>query len=63
MVHEIGNSHKVFPSWTAYASGVEALARSMSALDARIEDQRKGLTVGDLLIKVGPSASKYLVLM
>ncbi|KAL9620869.1 MAG: hypothetical protein Q9160_004650 [Pyrenula sp. 1 TL-2023] len=55
MVHEIGNSHKVFPSWTAYALGVEALARSMSALDARIEDQRKGLTVGDLLIKpLGP---------
>lgn len=52
MMGEIGISQRLFPAWPAYESGVEALARSMSALDARSDDQRKGLTVGDLLIKV-----------
>lgn len=52
MINEISNSQRLNSGWPAYESGVEALARSMSTLDARAGDQRKGLTIGDLLIKV-----------
>ena len=63
MVHELANSHKTVPSWSAYETGVEALAKSVIALQNRDADGRKGFTVGDLLIKPIQRICRYPLLL
>ena len=48
--------------WSTYESGLESLAKSLVALDNRQEGERKGLTVGDLLIKPIQRLTKYPLL-
>ncbi|EXJ66304.1 uncharacterized protein A1O5_10456 [Cladophialophora psammophila CBS 110553] len=48
--------------WSTYESGIESLARSLIALDHKHQDQKKGLTVGDLLIKPIQRMTKYPLL-
>ena len=39
-------------TWRIYETGIEALAKSLAPLKGRDAESRKGLTYGDLLIKV-----------
>ncbi|OAP64392.1 hypothetical protein AYL99_00364 [Fonsecaea erecta] len=48
--------------WSTYESGIESLARSLVALDHKRQSERKGLTVGDLLIKPIQRMTKYPLL-
>ncbi|KAJ9616288.1 hypothetical protein H2200_000006 [Cladophialophora chaetospira] len=48
--------------WSTYESGIESLARSLIALDQKAQNERKGLTVGDLLIKPIQRMTKYPLL-
>ncbi|ETI19749.1 hypothetical protein G647_08762 [Cladophialophora carrionii CBS 160.54] len=48
--------------WSTYESGIESLARSLVALDQKTQNERKGLTVGDLLIKPIQRMTKYPLL-
>ena len=48
--------------WSTYESGIESLARSLVALDQKSQNERKGLTVGDLLIKPIQRVTKYPLL-
>lgn len=48
--------------WSGYEAGMESLARSLVALDRKHQDERKGLTVGDLLIKPVQRMTKYPLL-
>jgi hypothetical protein len=48
--------------WSTYESGMESLARSLVALDQKTQNARKGLTVGDLLIKPIQRMTKYPLL-
>lgn len=48
--------------WSTYESGMESLARSIVALDHKRQNERKGLTVGDLLIKPIQRMTKYPLL-
>ena len=49
--------------WPAYESGMESLARVVVAIDQRGTNNRKGLTMGDLLIKPIQRMTKYPLLL
>ena len=40
------------PSWSAYERGIEALVSSLVLQSSDADDNKKGLTLEDLLIKV-----------
>ncbi|KIW11265.1 hypothetical protein PV08_10565 [Exophiala spinifera] len=48
--------------WSTYESGIESLSRSLVALEYRHKHDKKGLTVGDLLIKPIQRVTKYPLL-
>lgn len=48
--------------WTTYESGIESLSRTLIALDQKHQHDKKGLTVGDLLIKPIQRVTKYPLL-
>lgn len=52
MNDEASSTSRLIPAWDSYERGVEALAASTTALDQRDFQARKGLTLGDLGIKV-----------
>lgn len=52
MAQDVALSHKYVPSWQAYETGIEALAKSLVPINSREGEGKKGLTVPDLLIKV-----------
>lgn len=61
VAHEL---HKqVTTLWSTYESGMESLAKSLIAIDHRKIDERKGGTVGDLLIKPIQRLTKYPLLL
>lgn len=62
MVQELVDSHKIIPQWSSYEAGMEALANSIASLNQRGNDNRKGLTAGDLLIKPIQRICKYPLL-
>ena len=49
--------------WSTYESGMESLARVLMAIDQRSENERRGLTVGDLLIKPVQRLTKYPLIL
>lgn len=49
--------------WPTYESGMESLARAIVAIDQRSINDKKGLTVGDLLIKPIQRITKYPLLL
>lgn len=59
-----GELQKHMPQlWSTYESGIESLARVLMAIDQRSENERRGLTVGDLLIKPVQRLTKYPLLL
>ena len=52
MIHDVASTYKAIPLWHAYEKGIEALASSITSINSRAAQERKGLTFGDLLIKV-----------
>ena len=54
--------HRNTPRWAAFETGIEALAKSVVALNAKEEDQRKAMTVQDLLMKPIQRMCKYPLL-
>ena len=48
--------------WSTYESGIESLARSLIALDQKLQNEKRGLTIGDLLIKPIQRMTKYPLL-
>lgn len=49
--------------WPTFESGMESLARAVVAIDQRQENDRRGLTVGDLLIKPIQRLTKYPLML
>ena len=52
MLWEMTLTTKNMPNWHAYEQGIEALANTLAPVNVREGCNRKGLTFGDLLIKV-----------
>ena len=48
--------------WSTYESGMESLARSIIAISQKRENEKRGLTIGDLLIKPIQRMTKYPLL-
>ena len=54
--------HRSMPRWAAFETGIEALAKLVVALEAKSLDQRKALTIRDLLVKPIQRICKYPLL-
>ena len=52
MLYDMTSTSKMIPNWQAYERGIEALANTLAPTSCRNGTSRKGLTFGDLLIKV-----------
>ena len=52
MLYDMNLTSKNIPNWQAYERGIEALANTLAPDNSREDGNRKGLTFGDLLIKV-----------
>lgn len=55
MVQALSGSSRAASPWQSYEMGIEALANSITAIDDKPSEGKKGLTVADLIIKVSPS--------
>ena len=53
LTRELNVSQKINPSWPAYEKGIEALSTAVAPMNHRDDTSKKGLTLADLLIKVG----------
>ena len=63
MVADMTSVYKIIPQWSSYNSGIEALAKSVVSIEKRGEDDRKGLTLADLIIKPVQRICKYPLLL
>ena len=54
MCLDLSLTHKVIPGWLEYEKGIEILSTSLTSIDQRTVNGKKGLTFADLLIKVHP---------
>ena len=61
MVEDVASTYKHIPNFAAYEKGIEALASSLMSISSRAAQDRKGLTLSDLLIKVGPPVEGVVV--
>lgn len=52
MLYDMTSTSKMIPNWHAYERGIEALANTLAPTSGRDGPSKKGLTFGDLLIKV-----------
>ena len=59
MAQALSSPSRTIPSWKAFESGFEALSNSLIALDDKSCEGKKGLTVGDLLIKVSDRHERF----
>ena len=62
MLRELGVTQRSLPYWQVFETGVEALTRSLRAIDQRRGNSRRALTVGDLLIAPVQKVTKYPLL-
>ncbi|KAI9870394.1 MAG: hypothetical protein M1830_004299 [Pleopsidium flavum] len=62
MVQDMASTYSSIPNWHAYERGIEALANSLTSINGREANSRKGLTFGDLLIKPIQRVCKYPLL-
>jgi len=52
MIKDVASAYRTMPQWEVYQKGLEALASSLSSIDAQNGNLKKALTLGDLLVKV-----------
>jgi hypothetical protein len=52
MIRDVASTSRSMPQWETYHKGLEALASSLGSANSQIDQSRKSLTIGDLLVKV-----------
>jgi len=57
MIKDVASAHRTMPRWQSYQKGLEVLAASVGSANSQDDRSKKSLTIGDLLVKVGPSHS------
>ncbi|KAI1415937.1 Dbl homology domain-containing protein [Hypoxylon sp. FL1857] len=62
MIKDVASAHRTLPQWETYQKGLEALAASLGAVNHHLEDSRKSLTIGDLLVKPIQRICRYPLL-
>ncbi|KAI9682192.1 MAG: hypothetical protein M1817_000246 [Caeruleum heppii] len=62
MVRDVASTYKSIPSWHAYEKGIEVLASSLASINVRTNQDKKGLTFSDLLIKPIQRVCRYPLL-
>ncbi|KAI0841994.1 Dbl homology domain-containing protein [Hypoxylon sp. FL0890] len=62
MIKDVASAHRTLPQWETYQKGLEALAASLGAANHHLEDSRKSLTIGDLLVKPIQRICRYPLL-
>ncbi|OTB06666.1 hypothetical protein M426DRAFT_9444 [Hypoxylon sp. CI-4A] len=62
MIKDVASAHRTLPQWETYQKGLEALAASLGAVNHQLEDTRKSLTIGDLLVKPIQRICRYPLL-
>lgn len=63
MLREIIASQRSLSSWSLYETGIEALTRSIRAINHRSGSSRRAMTVGDLLMSPIQRLTKYPLLL
>lgn len=53
MIKDVASVHRTMPAWQSYQKGIEILASSLGSANSYDDKERKSLTIGDLLMKVG----------
>ncbi|KAI0019554.1 hypothetical protein F4780DRAFT_441219 [Xylariomycetidae sp. FL0641] len=53
MIKDVASAHRTLPHWDSYQKGLEALAASLGTVSSHMDNAKKSLTIGDLLVKVG----------
>ena len=54
MIKDVASAHRTMPKWQSYQRGLEVLASSLGSANSFDDSSKKSLTIGDLLVKVGP---------
>lgn len=62
MLRELVAFQRSIPSWPLYETGIEALSRSIRAIDQKVNGNRRALTVSDLLVAPIQRLTKYPLL-
>lgn len=62
MIKDVASAHRELPQWETYQKGLEALAASLGAANYHLDNSRKSLTIGDLLVKVSSDPAVFYVL-
>ncbi|KAM0329891.1 hypothetical protein ACHAQA_004056 [Verticillium albo-atrum] len=62
MIKDVASTHRKMPHWEDYQKGLEALASSLGPVNSRLDQSRKSLTIGDLLVKPIQRMCKYPLL-
>lgn len=58
VMRDMAATYSSIPNWHAYERGIEALANSLTSMNGRDANSKKGLSFDDLLIKVPYSDSR-----
>ncbi|KAI1661329.1 Dbl homology domain-containing protein [Daldinia decipiens] len=62
MIKDVASAHRTLPEWETYQKGLEALAASLGATNYHLDNSRKSLTIGDLLVKPIQRICRYPLL-
>ncbi|KAI0164875.1 Dbl homology domain-containing protein [Xylariaceae sp. FL1272] len=62
MIKDVALAHRTLPHWASYQKGLEALAASLSASNSHLDQSKKSLTIGDLLVKPIQRMCRYPLL-
>ncbi|KAI1208898.1 Dbl homology domain-containing protein [Annulohypoxylon truncatum] len=62
MIKDVASAHRELPQWETYQKGLEALAASLGAVNYHLDNSRKSLTIGDLLVKPIQRICRYPLL-
>ncbi|KAK3393022.1 hypothetical protein B0H63DRAFT_554469 [Podospora didyma] len=62
MIKDVASAHRTMPRWQSYQKGLEVLAASLGSANSQIDQAKKSLTIGDLLVKPIQRVCKYPLL-
>ncbi|CAM1507258.1 Fc.00g068990.m01.CDS01 [Cosmosporella sp. VM-42] len=62
MIQDIASTHEAMPGWEFKQRGLETLASSVRSIRSSMDKTKKGLTVGDLLVKPIQRMCRYPLL-